>query len=252
MRHSCSVALCILAALLLCFLAAPAHAVRVEPDPEVHRVLGTLYALATAINLHRSVSEGLPEPVHLERYLRADSLPEGWPDSVRIAESSGSWWVGIPVPAYSTARKYLRANASELGVHDGAGGIPWMGGSLAWIAAVRPDPSGKGARPFGVRIAEGWDEDKSALFFGTPSTDRFWWSPLLLSDSARSTALKRWGRASAPELRIPRAQAEERETFKASPVGLPEEFGVSADREPGPSMEMGDVILNPIPRPRSN
>ena len=33
---------------------------------------------------------------------------------------------------------------------------------------------------------------------------------------------------------------------------LPEEFGVSSDQEPGSSLEVGDVIFNPIPRPRSN
>ena len=102
--------------------------------------------------------------------------------------------------------------------------------------------------PFGTRARVGIE-----LFFRTPGTDRYWWSPLRFSDSARASVLGRWGRAAEGfALTVPRERAAVKEEFRATPVGLPEEFGVSSDQEPGSSVEMGDVIFNPIPRPRSN
>ena len=100
--------------------------------------------------------------------------------------------------------------------------------------------AGKNSASPAAEVAEGSGEDRNELFFRTRGTDRYWWSPLRFSDSARDSVLKRWGRAAA------------KEEFHASPVGLPEEFGVSSDQEPGSSVEMGDVIFNPIPRPRGN
>ena len=41
------------------------------------------------------------------------------------------------------------------------------------------------------------------------------------------------------------------EEFKASPVGLPEDMHVGVSRDAF-SVEMGDVMLNPIPRPAGN
>ena len=113
--------------------------------------------------------------------------------------------------------------------------------------------AGKGSASPAVEVAEGSGEDRSELFFRTPGTDRYWWSPLRFSDSARASVLKRWGRAAdGSTLTVPQERAAAKEEFRATPVGLPEEFGVSSDQEPGSSLEVGDVIFNPVPRPRSN
>ena len=238
-----------------CVPSAKAYAVTVEPDVEVHRVVGALYALSAAMNLYHAESEAIPSPEQLGRYFRRDTLPGGWPESVHVASFGGAWWVGVAVDPYSPARRFLRANAPELSILDAPGGAPWMGASFAWMEALRMGASGagKGSASPAVEVAEGSGEDRNELFFRTPGTDRYWWSPLRFSDSARASVLKRWGRAvEGSALTVPRERAAVKEEFRATPVGLPEEFGVSSDQEPGSSVEMGDVIFNPIPRPRSN
>ena len=233
-----------------CVLSAPAYAVTVEPDVEVHRVVGALYALSVAMNLYYAESEAIPSPEQLGRYFRRDTLPSGWPESVHIASFEGAWWVGVAVDPYSPARKFLRANAPELSILDAPGGAPWMGASFAWMKA---SGAGKGSASPAAEVTEGSGEDRNELFFRTPGTDRYWWGPLRFSDSARASVLGRWGRAAEGfALTFPRERAAVKEEFRATPVGLPEEFGVSSDQEPGSSVEMGDVIFNPIPRPRSN
>ena len=233
-----------------CVLSAPAYAVTVEPDVEVHRVVGALYALSVAMNLYYAESEAIPSPEQLGRYFRRDTLPAGWPESVHIASFDGAWWVGVAVDPYSPARKFLRANAPELSILDAPGGAPWMGASFAWMKA---SGAGKGSASPAAEVTEGSGEDRNELFFRTPGTDRYWWSPLRFSASVRDSVLKRWGHAAeGAALAVPQERAAAKEEFRASPVGLPEEFGVSSDREPGSSVELGDVIFNPIPRPRSN
>ena len=237
-----------------CVLSAPACAVTVEPDVEAHRVVGTLYALSAAMNLYHAEPGAIPSPEQLGRSFQRDTLPGGWPESVRVASYGGAWWVGVAVD-HSPARKFLRANAPELSILDAPGGAPWMGASFAWMEALRMEASGAGknSASSAVEAAEGSGEDRNELFFRTPGTDRYWWSPLRFSDSARASVLKRWGRAvEGSALTVPRERAAVKEEFRATPVGLPEEFGVSSDQESGSSVEMGDVIFNPIPRPRSN
>ena len=243
-----------------CVLSAPACAVTVEPDVEAHRVVGTLYALSAAMNLYHAEPGAIPSPEQLGRSFQRDTLPAGWPDSVRVASYGGAWWVGVAVDPYSSARKFLRANAPELSILDAPGGAPWIGASFAWMEVLRMETlrlgasrAGKGSGVPAAEVAEGSGEDRNELFFRTPGTDRYWWSPLRFSDSARASVLKRWGRAAdGSTLTVPQERAAAKEEFRASPVGLPEEFGVSSDREPGSSVELGDVIFNPIPRPRSN
>ena len=240
-----------LLALLACTLPIPAQAVTVEPDVETHRLLGSLCALAAAANLHGLEGKGVPDPAHLERYFQRESLPEGWPDSVRVEARSESWWVGAAVGNHSAARKFLRSNAPELRVFDVPGGLPWMGAPFAWVEAVRFG-TGKKPESFGLKAAEGYGQDKDALFFNAPPSDGYWWSPLRFTAPARAQILKRWGqKLDDPALTRPQERAAEKEHFKASPVGLPEEFNVSSDQEPG-AVEMGDVLFNPIPRTRSD
>ena len=237
-----------------CVPSAPACAVTVEPDVEVHRVVGTLYALSAAMNLYHLEPGAIPSPEQLGRYFQRDALPGGWPESVRVVSYGGAWWVGVAVD-HSPARKFLRANAPELSILDAPGGAPWMGASFAWLEVLRPGASGagKGSAPTAAEAAEGSEEDRDELFFRTPGTDRYWWSPLSFLPSARASVLGRWGRAvEGTALRGPRERAAVKEEFRATPVGLPEEFGVSSDQEPDSSLEMGDVIFNPIPRPRNN
>lgn len=251
MRYVVSGILSVLMLLGVCVPARPACAAAAEPDVETHRVVGTLYALAAAAGLHRAEGGGELSPAALERYFQRDSLPEGWPESVRVLSRPGGWWVGVPVGSHSAARKFLRANAPELRVLDEPEGSFWMGSSFAWLEAARFGDGGR-AEPFALRVAEGHGEDRDALFFNASGTEGYWWSPLRFSASARASLLKRWGQADGvPELSVPRDRDVEKESFRASPVGLPEEFSVGSDEEPGTSVEMGDVIFNPIPRTRT-
>lgn len=251
MRYMVSGILSVLMFWGVCIPARLACAATVEPDVETHRLVGTLCALVSAVELHRAEGGGELSPAALERYFQRDSLPEGWPESVRLLSRPGGWWVGVPVGSHSAARKFLRANAPELRIFGDPEGSFWMGSSFAWLEAVRFGVGGR-TEPFSLRVAEGSGGDRDALFFNVPGTEGYWWSPLRFSASARASLLKRWGQADGvPELSVPRDRGAEKESFRASPVGLPEEFSVGSDEEPGASVEMGDVIFNPVPRART-
>ena len=236
---------------LLAALARPGlSAPRVEPDPEAHRVIGGLYALAAAANLQGGAA--VPSPSHLRRYFAETSAD--WLSAVQVAEAGGAWWVGVPVGRYSTARRFLRAHAPELGVLDGPGGRPWMGGEVAWMRAADVTGQGKkaAAKALPLQAALGSGEDAEVLFLGAPDADLWWQATPALTPIAREAALKRWG-TKASGLHAPRGEGAAAEEFRASPVGLPQDIHLGRDSDDIDfSVEMGDMIFNPIPRMKNN
>jgi hypothetical protein len=225
---------------------ATAQGAVVEADPDLQSIMGDLYALSAAMRLYRedAQSSQCPSLDQLERYFKKP-LPGSWPNEYQTATIGGGWWVGRRVPEFSRARKFLRSNAPALGLCDKESGNAWLGQPFVWIEAL----SFKKETPF--KIAEG--EEKEHLFFNSPGTDYYWWSDLLFAPNARVTALVKYG-TTAGVLAIPPAPVETRETFTASPVAPPPGFTVGnedEDEAAPPSIEMGDVIFNPVPRPRN-
>ena len=234
------VASLILSALLLS-IALPVGAVPVDPDPDAHRVVGGLYALAAVAGLN---TKAAPTPAQLQRYFK-ETL------SIQFAEAGGAWWVGLPVDRFSNARRYLRAHAPELEIMDSAGGRPWLGGDAAWIkaAVLQKGKKGTEASVIPLLIARGSGKDNKELFISINGAD--WWLLPPMTDAARKAIFKRWSVKNAPELHVPAGTPGMEERFKASPVGLPEDIHLGADSDDF-SIGMGDVNLNPIPRVRND
>ena len=244
-----SLALAVLLATAL-LPAASARAQEVEPDPETHRVVGGLYALAAAVNLHGG--KDLPTPSHLRGHF-AETAAD-WLTTVQVQAADGAWWVGVQVGRYSSARRFLRAHAPELGILDRPGGRHWMGGDSAWMKAA--DVTGQGdkvvTKGIPLRAAQGKDQngEKDVLFLGAPGSELWWQAMPSLTSKAAKAVLKRWG-TEVSGLRAPAEAEATSEKFRASPVGLPQEIHLGAGSDDF-SVEMGDMIFNPIPRMKEN
>ena len=234
----------ILSALFLLSAALPFAALpsaAMEPDPEVHRVVGGLYALAAAAGLHGG--KDIPTPAQLQRCF-TNTL------TAQVAATGDGWWVGVPVGRFSSARRFLRAHAPKLEIMDGAGGRPWMGGDTAWLkaASVTGKEAKASAKPLPLQAAQGAGDDARLLFLSADGAE--WWQAPAMTDAAREAALKRWGTSRAPELHAP-AGAPVEEKLSASPVGLPEDMHTGATSD-DLSLEVGDVLFKPLPRVRNN
>ena len=254
MRHCTRFRSVLVAAALLALAAlgcAPASAVEVVQDVEVHRVMGRLYALALVVNLCQ-VESGrveLPATARIKGYFEGDEAE--WLDSAQVVAVGQAWWVGVPVDRYSGARRFLRTEAPGLGVMEAPGGSPWLGGPMAWLQAASVVSEGRGfvAKALSLLAAAGAEEDANRLFL-SPDGELWWMSPDL-REPHRSSVLNRWGVRPAPELHAPAAAAGSGEEFRASPVSLPEDMHVGSVRSDDLSIGAGDVIFNPIPRVRS-
>ena len=240
------------AILLVCFAvicSGPAHAVVIEPDPDLQRVMGDLYSLSAAMRLyyddtHKTRCPSLDELAH---YLKKP-LPNDWPAEYRTAAIQGGWWAGRKVPELSTARKFLREKAPSLFLYEQDSQSAWLGGAFIWMNALSFDEKTKPApEQFAFKAAQGEGDDRQYLFFNSPGTDYYWKSGLIYTSEAHSEALKKFGTdAKGPFVTSP-APYVAPETLTASPVNLPPDFTLSGEEEL--DIRLGDVLINPIPRP---
>jgi len=244
----------IVAVLFVCLITAPAaHAVVIESDPDLQRVMGDLYALSVAMRLfyddtHLTRCPSLSELAH---YFKTP-LPSGWPDDYRTEAIQGDWWAGRRVPEFSAARKFLRDNAPLLGLYDRESQSAWLGGAFVWVKAM---PFEGNARPtLGktvVKTAQGEGNDRQHLFFNSPGTNYYWKSGFVFTTGAHADALRKFETdAKGPFVTSP-PRPPARETITASPVELPPEFNLGREEELETDLKVGDVLINPIPRPRS-
>ncbi|NLL37624.1 MAG: hypothetical protein GX256_08915 [Fretibacterium sp.] len=218
----------VLWALCICLMLSGATwADTIEPDPELHDLMGGLSALSAVAALKAS------DP------LKDSFLPGGldwaWA-KVSVEDREGDRWVGLEVPASQEVRRFLRLNSPRLDVFEEDGRTPWLSGPRVWMKA--------GGEEGVVRVGAG-----DRLFFGTSGTDWLWRSPLQPTESVRRALLKGRDAAPDPALEVVPIQ-KEAETFKASPVGLPADITVSGDEDN--SMEVGGLKVNPIPRMRND
>lgn len=231
-------AVCVALACASFFVVVPAWGAQIDPDPEAHRTIGSLYALALAVALEGG--DALPGPARLSRWIDGPLADMG------LTETGGAWWADVPVGRFSTARRALRRWASDLGIVDAPGGRPWLGGDRAWLKVA--DVAGQGRKrtiePIPLRAALGENEE---LFLAPEGSDIWWHASPMLTRAAREAASSRWG-VYVPGLRAP-TEPKGEDALKASPVRKPDDIHLGREADPL-SVEMGDMIFTPIPRPR--
>ena len=210
----------------------------VEQDVEIHKVLGSLYSLAASISLNGNNN---PHINQLRQFFV--NVPDDWHNQVQISRVHNSVWAGVAVGKYSTARRFLRSHAEELGITESPEGYTWLGGDFAWL-----NISG-----LNIKAAKGSGKDSELIFMSADGNS--WW--LCNPDFTKETAseiLRKFGTKNAPELQRPSGVRESiYESVKPSNVSKPQNMHVGKKRDSfDVEIEVGkDVIFDPVPnRPR--
>ena len=237
----------ILTALIICvFMCGVCSSAEVNPDPEIHKVIGGLYSLVSAMAIN---GETATDVRALRKYF--SNVPADWLDSVRIERVNNDLWAGVSVGKYSTARQYLRSNSPELGITDSPSGSEWMSGDFAWLKAG--SINGGKFVPLQLTASKGSGKDAGILFFSVDGHN--WWKshPSLNAKSSQE-ALRRWG-VKAEGLQMPNETRRSiYDEVKPTEVRKPADIHTGRKREFGESYDvnMGDVIFSPIPHTTYN
>ncbi|MBQ7561472.1 MAG: hypothetical protein IJS99_06540 [Synergistaceae bacterium] len=209
----------------------------INPDKDIHSVIGGLYAMALAVNLNNNIN---PDINKLQRYFVSV------PANAQISRVNDSIWVGVKLAKTSTARHYLRSHSPELNITDSPEGYSWMGGDFAWLKAA--DISGKKLIPMKLKISRGTGKDSQIIFISTDEQNTWWQANPALTQQAANSALTKWAAKNSPELHAPEGVAVSiYESVKPSPVARPGKMHVGSDNGNDKSMAVGDVMINPIP-----
>ena len=231
-------------AVVLC-VAFPALA-EVEQDIELHRVIGGLYALAAAVNIHGGVNPGTSA---LSKYF-GDNAAAEWHSTSKILRQDGAIWVGVPVGKYSSARQYLRSHSKDLAILDAPGSYAWLGGEYAWLKAA--DISGNSIKPIKLFAAMGSGSDSSAVFL-TQDQEQWWKAIPEFGPNSAKMVMEKLGVKYTPELHSPAGTSRNSiyNDVKPSSVGVPGKMHVGQKKSSFDfGIEMGEVIFNPIPNVR--
>ena len=228
--------------LILIFVSSASFA-EVDPSAENHKIIGGLYSLAAAIELNAKTN---PDVNSLVRFF--ERIPPGWQNEIKIERDKNkkSIWVGIAVDEFSTARKYLRSHADELGIKDAPGGAAWLGSDFAWLKAA--DITKNKLKVVDLAAAEG----EGKIFFNVPGSDLWWVAWPSFNSSAMKKILNSHGAKDAPELQAPKFEEAPRTSIydevRPSSVRVPDKMHMGTSKNSfDMSMEVGDVIFNPIP-----
>ena len=227
--------------ILIMSCSISAFAVEAVNDPEIQKTVGGLYSLVSAIELNNKAKTDINS---LVRFF--ERIPPGWQNEVKIESDKKSIWAGISVAQNSPARSYLRNNAQKLKIYDAPNGNYWLGSDFAWVKAA--DIAKKKINPVEFSAAEG----DGTIFFSLDGSEWFAAWPNF-KDYPEKEILEKHGTDSAPELHAPAAQDNQTRTsiydeVKPSSVRVPDEMTMSRKKSSfDMSMEVGDVIFNPIP-----
>ena len=234
--------------LLSCFLNS-GYALEVEPNPEIHKIIGTLYAMTSAINLNGSVNPTVKE---ISSYFENTPYPnKNWNETVKISHEKNSLWVGIFVDKFSNARSYLRANADELKIKDSPNGYTWLGGEFVWLKAA--EISNKKLKPVKILSCSGSGNDKNIIFLSYENKNLWWQSNPAFKNSASKNLLKISGVKNPPELHAPKKEfVSIYDEVKPASVHVPGKIHVSSDKtfREQYDTDIGGVNFNPIPHVR--
>ena len=215
----------------------------VEPDPEIHRVIGGLYSLACAVELN---GKSEPQVQHLRQYF--SDVPNDWYSQVQISRVNNAVWAGVAVGKISTARQFLRTHAQELGICDSPEGYAWLGGDYAWLKV-----SGNS----GLRAARGKGTDSGSVFLNVQGSDSWWMASPAFTNQAAKSVLAKHAAKNPPELHKPSGiHTSIYESVKPSDVKKPGDMHVGRKRNSfDKEIELGrdvDLIFNPMLKQRND
>lgn len=236
----------IFTALILCVFMCGICSADINPDPEIHRVIGGLYSLVSALAMN---GQSAPNLRIIRTYF--DDTPNDWLNTIRVERVKNDLWAGISVGKMSTARKYLRANSPELGITDKPAGDSWMSGDYAWLKAGSVE--GVKLIPSSLRAAKGSGDDAGIIFFSADGNN-WWQSYPSLTEKSSQEILRLWG-VEAVGLHKPEGiRRSIYDEVRPSAVRKPADIHTGRKREFGESYDvnMGDVIFNPIPQTHYN
>ena len=230
----------ILTAFILCvFSCGVCNAADVNPDTEIHKVIGGLYSLVSALAVNGEADHDIRT---LRKYF-AD-IPGGWLEGVKAVRVNNELWAGVSVGKYSTARKYLRANSQRLGITDTPAGSSWLGEDFAWVKAGVIHGGRLTASSLKASQADG------AVFFSVDGNE--WWQSYPdFTRKAAQEVMSRWG-VKVSGLHKPEGVSDRVSIYdqvRPSEVRKPGEMHSNRKHEFGESydIDVGDVIFKPIP-----
>ncbi len=230
----------------LIFILASSSFADVNPDPEVHRIIGGLYSLVASACLNDNIN---PHINNMFSFFK--DIPENWQNNAKVVRVNSSIWVGLDVDQYSTARPFLRENAEALNITESPEGYAWIGGDEAWMKAGNIY-DGK-IHPIAIKAAKGSGNDSNVIFLSTKEQDSWWMmNPTPKTDTAREI-LSLWGVNQAPELHKPEGnRVSIYESVKPSDViKKPAGIHIATRRNKlDMSMNIGDVVFTPVPQLR--
>lgn len=216
----------------------------VEPDTELHDIIGGLYSLTCAAALN---GETQPHINQLRKYF-AD-VPNDWYSTVQLSTESNAVWAGVAVGKFSSARKFLREHSAELDILDSPGGYAWLGGAYAWMKAA--DIVNGKLKPSGIIASRGKGRDSGLVFLSTKGQESWWTASPSFTPQAAKDVISRWGVKNAPELHRPSGVHGQSvyESVKPSDVKKPGDMHVGRRKSSfDVRMDLGtDVIFDPMP-----
>ena len=218
----------------------------VNPDIEVHRIIGGLYSLAASVCLSDNPNVNNPAA-----YFR--DIPENWQNNVKIERVNSSVWVGVNVNKYSEARRFLRDNAEALSIRESPEGLVWIGGDNAWIKAG--DIKDRKIKSIRLKAAKGSGKDSNVIFISTEGQNSWWQMYPTPKAAIADKIISRWGIKNAPELHKPEAEAKTNsiyESVKPSDVRKkPANIHIGTRKNNlDMSVNVGDVVFSPVPQLR--
>lgn len=227
--------------ILILIFSSSASFAEADSDAENHKIIGGLYSLAAAVELNAKTN---PDVNSLVRFF--EKIPAGWQNEIKIERDKKSIWVGIAVGQYSSARPYLREHSGELKILDAPGGSAWLGGEFAWLKVA--DIAKKKLNP--VKFSAAGSD--STIFFNANNSDSWWAAWPNFNSRSIKEILEKHGTDNHPELAAPKVQEAPRvsiyDEVKPSSVRIPDKMHMGTKKNSfDMSMEVGDVIFNPIP-----
>lgn len=211
----------------------------VEPDRELHKVIGGFYSLAAAVDLNESLKPNINQ---LGKFF------VNMPENVQLSQVKNSIWAGVEVVKNSSVRNYLRSHSSELGITESPEGYEWLGGDYAWMK-IADIVKGK-IVPIKFLASEGDGE----IFFNVDGQNSWWMANPNFTAQASQEILSKFG-VNQPDLHAPSktSRVSIYESVRPSEVRTPEKMHVGRKRNSfDVELEIGDIRFDPIPnRPRN-
>ncbi len=218
----------------------------VNPDPEIHRVIGGLYSLAASVCLNDNHN---PNVNNLVSYFK--DIPENWQNNAKVERVNSAIWVGVNVNKFSEARRFLRDNAEALSITESPEGAAWIGGDDAWIKACE-FANGK-IKSIRLKAAKGSGKDSDIIFLSAEGQNSWWQMNPTPKAKTADRIISRWGVKNISGLHKPEASVKSNsiyESVKPSAVRKkPANIHIGTRKNSlDMSMNIGNVIFTPVPQ----